>query len=195
MRETQLWSLDWGDPLEKGMTTYSSILAWRSPWTEAIVHGVANSQTWLTNTNTFTTIFGAHNFWCLVLVLPSSLVSVPSSRTPENIWANPRASGERRTTDTKGLQNDVLLEHWPGLDCGETSWSKTTCVSGLPWWSSGSGSTCQWRGHGFNFWSGKILHTAEQLSLCTTTTEAHVPKAHAPQETTLQWRPNAAKNK
>ena len=23
------------DPLEKGMTTYSSILAWRIPWTEA----------------------------------------------------------------------------------------------------------------------------------------------------------------
>ena len=23
-----------GDPLEEGMATYSSILAWRSPWTE-----------------------------------------------------------------------------------------------------------------------------------------------------------------
>ena len=32
MRET--WVLDWEDPLEKGMTTYSSILAWRIPWTE-----------------------------------------------------------------------------------------------------------------------------------------------------------------
>ena len=26
-------SLSWEDPLEKGMTTYSSILAWRIPWT------------------------------------------------------------------------------------------------------------------------------------------------------------------
>ena len=34
MRETWVWSLDWEDPLEKGMTTYSSILAWRIPWTE-----------------------------------------------------------------------------------------------------------------------------------------------------------------
>ena len=25
-------SLGWGDPLEKGMATYSSILAWRIPW-------------------------------------------------------------------------------------------------------------------------------------------------------------------
>ena len=27
-------SLGWEDPLEKGMTIYSSILAWRIPWTE-----------------------------------------------------------------------------------------------------------------------------------------------------------------
>ena len=34
MQETWVWSLGWEDPLEKGMTTYSSILAWRIPWTE-----------------------------------------------------------------------------------------------------------------------------------------------------------------
>ena len=33
MQETWVWSLGWEDPLEKGMTTYSSILAWRIPWT------------------------------------------------------------------------------------------------------------------------------------------------------------------
>ena len=27
-------SLDWEDPLKKGMATQSSILAWRIPWTE-----------------------------------------------------------------------------------------------------------------------------------------------------------------
>ena len=26
--------LDWKDPLEEGMATHSSILAWRIPWTE-----------------------------------------------------------------------------------------------------------------------------------------------------------------
>ena len=26
--------LDWEDPLEKGLATHSSILAWRLPWTE-----------------------------------------------------------------------------------------------------------------------------------------------------------------
>ena len=33
-QETQDLSLDQENPLEKGMATYSSILAWRIPWTE-----------------------------------------------------------------------------------------------------------------------------------------------------------------
>ena len=32
--ETQVRSLGWEDPLEKGMATRSSILAWTIPWTE-----------------------------------------------------------------------------------------------------------------------------------------------------------------
>ena len=34
MEETLVRSLGWEDPLEKGMATHSSILAWRIPWTE-----------------------------------------------------------------------------------------------------------------------------------------------------------------
>ena len=34
MQETWVWSLDWEDPLEKGMATHSSILGGRIPWTE-----------------------------------------------------------------------------------------------------------------------------------------------------------------
>ena len=33
MLETWVRSLGWEDPLEKGTTTHSSILAWRIPWT------------------------------------------------------------------------------------------------------------------------------------------------------------------
>ena len=49
MRETWVPSLGWEDPLEEGMATHSSILAWRIPmgrgaW-RATVHGVAKSQT------------------------------------------------------------------------------------------------------------------------------------------------------
>ena len=34
MQETRVRSLGWDVPLEKGMATHSSILAWRIPWTE-----------------------------------------------------------------------------------------------------------------------------------------------------------------
>ena len=34
MQETWVQSLGWEDPLEKGMATHSSILAWRIPWTK-----------------------------------------------------------------------------------------------------------------------------------------------------------------
>ena len=34
MQETQVLSLGPEDPLEKGMATHSSVLAWRIPWTE-----------------------------------------------------------------------------------------------------------------------------------------------------------------
>ena len=48
MWETWVQSLGWEDPLEEGMATHSSILAWRISWTEdpgwATVHGVAKSQ-------------------------------------------------------------------------------------------------------------------------------------------------------
>ena len=33
MWETWVQSLGWEDPLEKGMAPYSSILAWKIPWT------------------------------------------------------------------------------------------------------------------------------------------------------------------
>ena len=34
VQEPWVWSLGWEDPLERGMATHSSILAWRIPWTE-----------------------------------------------------------------------------------------------------------------------------------------------------------------
>ena len=33
-KEMRIWSLGWEDPLEEGMAAHSSILSWRTPWTE-----------------------------------------------------------------------------------------------------------------------------------------------------------------
>ena len=49
MRETWIQSLSWEDPLEEGMATHSSVLAWKFPMDKgawwATVHEVAKSRT------------------------------------------------------------------------------------------------------------------------------------------------------
>ena len=56
IEETQVQSLGWEDHLEKQMATHSSILAWRSPWTEESgglqSMGSQRSQTQLSDSNT-----------------------------------------------------------------------------------------------------------------------------------------------
>ena len=54
MKETRVQSLGQEDPLEKGMATHSSILAWRIPWTEepgglqSMGHRESDMTEWLT---------------------------------------------------------------------------------------------------------------------------------------------------
>ena len=53
VQESWVRSLEWEDPLEEGMATHSSILAWRIPinrrtW-QATVHGVTKSWTQLSD--------------------------------------------------------------------------------------------------------------------------------------------------
>ena len=52
-QETWIQSLGWEDPLKEGMATQSSILAWRTPWTEEPVGlqsmGSQKSQTQLSD--------------------------------------------------------------------------------------------------------------------------------------------------
>ena len=49
VEETEVQSLGLEDPLEKGMVTHSSILTWRTPWTEEprrrAWHGLTESDT------------------------------------------------------------------------------------------------------------------------------------------------------
>ena len=60
MQEMQVGSLGQEDPLEEGMATHSSILAWESPWTEELggleSMGLQKSWSWL-NDQTKTTKF------------------------------------------------------------------------------------------------------------------------------------------
>ena len=73
---------------------------------------------------------------------------------------------------------------------------------GLPWWRSGWESTCQSRGHGFEPWSGRIPHPAEQLGPWATTTEParlepvlHNKRGHnseRPAHRDEEWPPLAA---
>ena len=49
MQETRVRSLGQEDPLEKEMATDSNTLAWRIPWREEPVHGVAKSRTRLSD--------------------------------------------------------------------------------------------------------------------------------------------------
>ena len=57
--ETQVQSLGWEDPLEKGKATHSSILV-------CIVHGVAKSQTWLSDFHSLTHSL-THEHQCMYL--------------------------------------------------------------------------------------------------------------------------------
>ena len=79
IRETWVQSLGQKGPLEKGMTTYSRILAWRIPWTEdpSRLQSVGSqrfTQDWAINT-----VFLVVAIWqaeqatmfCLLLVLKS----------------------------------------------------------------------------------------------------------------------------
>ena len=55
MQETQVQSLGWEDPLKKGMTSHSRILAWRIPWTREPggLHSMSSQRVehdWVLNT-------------------------------------------------------------------------------------------------------------------------------------------------
>ena len=47
MWETHFQSLGWEDPVDNGMATHCSILAWRISWIEAMVHEITESWTQL----------------------------------------------------------------------------------------------------------------------------------------------------
>ena len=57
MRETQVRSLGWEDPLEKEMAIHSKTIAWKIPRTEDIAHRVAKSWTQLSDFTSLLQVF------------------------------------------------------------------------------------------------------------------------------------------
>ena len=59
-------SLGWEDPLEEGMATHSSLLAWRTPWTaqpggwRGALHSVTQSRTRLKQCSASARVFLMH---------------------------------------------------------------------------------------------------------------------------------------
>ena len=80
MQETQVQSLGWGDPLEKGMATPPSILAWKIPCGGLQSMG-SQSQTGLSDrvTDTFAFLFPMVDTLFLLLYPPVWLVCIPQS--------------------------------------------------------------------------------------------------------------------
>ena len=92
IRETWVQSLGWEDSLGKEMTTHSSILAWRIPWTEkpsGLSPMGSQSWTWLSDLTTMTTTHKRHrlSLVCqkagpLYLQCPHHLCSLRLINTP-----------------------------------------------------------------------------------------------------------------
>ena len=81
------------------------------------------------------------------------------------------------------LQLSPLIP-FPPTNQNENSLQKRL-ILGTSWWYSG----CQCRGHTLDPWSRKISHAMGHPGPWATTTEAHVPRACAPQEKPLHEKP------
>ena len=69
--ETWVWSLGWEAPLEKGKATYSSILAWRIPWTALSMGLQRVGHNWAT----FTTLYGRYqSIWFILFMILSIFI-------------------------------------------------------------------------------------------------------------------------
>ena len=82
----------------------------------------------------------------------------------------------RKSTNNKCCrgcgENGTLLHYWWECKLIQPLWRFLKKLKiGLPWWRSGWKSACRCRGHGFEPWSGKIPHAAEQLGPWATATE------------------------
>ena len=122
--------------------------------------------------------FSRQEYWSGLLCPPPAIFSTLGSnpcllhcRKTLYHWATREAPGNNLLNYNKNYSrkdNRIRDFTMHSLQYGVRN-LKTT--DGLSWWLSGKESACQCRRHGFDPWSRKILHVAEQLSPCPTTIE------------------------
>ena len=121
-------------------------------------------------------IFPAHRSNPGLLHCRQILYHLSHQGSPLNAWL--WGKKKEKISDEDSLQNFILNIMNLIIQYIIYKMKKTRDFSG---WASCSESTLQCRGCGFNPWlRTKILHAAEKLSPCVTTTEAHtLHSAHA----------------
>ena len=92
MQETWAWSLGQEDPLEKGMATHSSILAWRIPWTEEPGSLQSMGSQWVRHDQVSPTVYTLPSLLLLVRLSCVYLTGPPTncelSQGGENVLFN-----------------------------------------------------------------------------------------------------------
>ena len=113
--ETWVWSLGREHPLEEGMATHSSILAWRIPRTEEHRElqsmGLQRVKTWLNDQHTHTTSAAART-------LPGRLPAL--GKYFLNEWPV-------STQISRGIRV-ASMNHIKSLRCSELDWFKYACL-------------------------------------------------------------------
>ena len=84
MQDTWVSSLGQEDPLEKGMATHSSILAWRIPQTEEFggLQSMGSQRVTVTNTHTHTWVY----VYVCVFTWISPTMDIPFNRFHSNVY-------------------------------------------------------------------------------------------------------------
>ena len=126
MQETQVWSLGWEDPLEKGMVTHFSILAWRIPRAEEPGELQSmGSQTVGGNRVPFTSLI--HSCWSSI---PSGVGGINLAWAPQ--CSHPTTGSARLhslSPNTQGLPRSALTDpsaHFHLLSCSsQACWEPT----------------------------------------------------------------------
>ena len=104
IQETWVPSLGQGDPLEKGITTHSSILAWRIPWTEepggvynSWGHKKSDTTNWLTLSHS--SIYLIYLPTCFLFVMCLSISQQPRPSTHRSIYPSVNQQSSYLSTD------------------------------------------------------------------------------------------------